>query len=163
MSEWNWDNHAWCPVGARKPVRQCNEERAAMIAEGKRLKSGIRDAETLLAAERDRRADLLDERDRLLDVYRQEYEAIHAGEIEAWRAERDQLKAELAHWRKSFDGHVYVRNEEWAAKCGAEAERDRLRDALRNTLCILLTFDIIEEHGVVKQARAALAEQKGGK
>jgi len=35
--------------------------------------------------------------------------------IAALTKERDELKAELVRWSKSFDGHVYVPNEEYAA------------------------------------------------
>lgn len=36
------------------------------------------------------------------------------------------------------------------------AENARLKEALRNTMAILLTYDVAETHGVVIQARAAL-------
>lgn len=43
------------------------------------------------------------------------------------------------------------------------ASNAALRTSLQNTLAVLLTYDITEEHGVVVQARAALADaQKAG-
>jgi len=59
-------------------------------------------------------------------------------ERDAARAEVERLTEELARWRKSFAGHVYVKTEDYSAlverahAAEAEAEAERLREALRD-------------------------------
>lgn len=66
----NWDEHAECPdrrtVNDRFLPPACDADRAAMIAEGKRLVDNLNDVETLLTVERHKRTVLGAECDRLV-------------------------------------------------------------------------------------------------
>ena len=48
-------------------------------------------------------------------------------ERDADKRRADEAEAEVTRWQRSFDGHVYVTNEEYSALC-------RLRDSLRSLL-----------------------------
>jgi hypothetical protein len=52
----------------------------------------------------------------------------HAKELER---ELTAARAEIARWNSSFDGHVYVKNEEYAELCENKRQRDRLAEALK--------------------------------
>jgi len=41
-------------------------------------------------------------------------------------------REECARWRQSFDGHVYLKSEEYAELCEIKRQRDRLAEALES-------------------------------
>jgi hypothetical protein len=54
-----------------------------------------------------------------------------------WRARAEKAETLVSEYRRSFDGHVYVRNEEYGVLCESRRERDALRaelDAANRTL-----------------------------
>lgn len=61
--------------------------------------------------------------------------------------ERDEAVAEVRRWRSSFDGHVYVKNEDYA-KDHAELARAR---AARNECPRLRARDFLANLGEMKQ------------
>ena len=58
-----------------------------------------------------------------------EYDAI---ETVTEQRELTAAREECARWRQSFDGHVYLKNEEYAELCEIKRQRDRLAEALES-------------------------------
>jgi len=78
------------------------------------------------------------------------------GEIKKLQVELTAARAEIARWNSSFDGHVYVKNEEYAELCENKRQRDRLAEALlalRNNESLSIGG---AAYGIVEQALQSL-------